>query len=790
MPVVARRLDVGLGHIARFLRSRGLFTIVDPFVEQRRIDLIRVVVGSLAVRSFGRDVVGAFGSDDPTLLLLQGVAFVLSTCVLVGFATPVASLLLAFLLNLIIDNLSRSSNLGSMVFTMVLTAFAFMPAGRSLSIDARLLRARGPVGEATGRLYDAWGPLTADRAAIVKGGVFAAYAIIGVYAALLHVRDFEWTSGYVNTWLLLSRRTNPTAFESFQQLYAASPVLYILITRFSTFATLLWELGMAPLALLGRWPRFFVVAWGYNFCLIGSLLLPLRMLGWFEASVWTIIFWNSWKLNADGRDRIVVRSDARHRRLVGALRAVDVFRVIQVDERDAWSREAAKRGQVPEAVASGFAGLDASGRLLVGYDLLRVLAGRILLLLPFWPLLSIGRLGGIGPRMYRRLFDDTASPGSTPEGAATVVPSGIAPRPHAGMAGTASPASGSALLRAFVLCMVVLLAAFALRLPPVSEASGFERASALSKALVGQAPLVFGIGPVDVFNGIQLKTMRHAVYGWWAGGPTRFADLQAVLPYLTTSDIYENNRHLVYMAAGQRLCGGDEYNRFVAGLARRYAGYAVPAGYAGPLSFHVAYIHYDRPLTAELREYRYVELRDLWVCELTVDVATGAATAPRFTDDAARLYQRQYGLPFPISAAAIPRLEKFPCRAEYGRLAAWFDRANVVPRAPEAVGRLRALGSELEYKAPGVCFVEAENVLQTMDLDWREDYPPPDGAPCDPDLKLVDAYAEVLIGDPVGRVVEPFVAQARLAHEQGNHQSCSLLVTHVRRIYVNSLRAT
>ena len=47
-------------------------------------------------------------------------------------------------------------------------------------------------------------------------------------------------------------------------------------------------------------------------------------------------------------------------------------------------------------------GIDRSGRSYKGYDLYSLLAGRIFLLLPLWPVLVIGRIaGGIGPWVYR-----------------------------------------------------------------------------------------------------------------------------------------------------------------------------------------------------------------------------------------------------------------------------------------------------------------------------------------------------------------------------------------------------
>jgi len=173
---------------------------------------------------------------------------------------------------------------------------------------------------------------------------------------------------------------------------------------------------------------------------------------------------------------------------------------------------------------------------------------------------------------------------------------------------------------------------------------------------------------------------------------------------------------------------------------------------------------------------------------LTVTLTSGVTGEPTFTDDAPRLYQRQYDLLFAPHPSVIPRLERFSCQAEYERIRWWSAPARLVPRGPEATERIEKLGAGVGSKAPGACFGQAEAALQTIDLDWRDDHPPPADATFDADFHLVNSYADALLDDEVGRAMLPLVRGARLAYVEGNHQACSIFAGRVRRMYVNSLR--
>ena len=287
---VARGVDRATAALAAFLRARGLFVVDDVAAEQRRLDVLRIVLMILACVGLARNLGAAIVLTAPAPILWQVTALVLALLTLVGLATPVAALLFAVLLNVVVDPLSQSTNLASMVLGMCMTALAFAPIGRTASLDALLMRRRGRVGRLLSGLYSFWGSLTADRAALARSFALAGYAAVSLSSGFAHLRDEAWQSGALLAWLLVAPTTNPVYVELADRAYREMPAVYVVMSRAATYAMLVWYLGMVPLVLLGRWTRRFVVVWGLIFFGFSAVVLPLRMLGIYELLLWALIF--------------------------------------------------------------------------------------------------------------------------------------------------------------------------------------------------------------------------------------------------------------------------------------------------------------------------------------------------------------------------------------------------------------------------------------------------------------------------------------------------------------------
>ena len=292
LPAAIRWLDPVLGGVATWLRGRGLFVVADVRDEQRRLDLLRIALGALVTyRSLG-NVATALVGGDPRTIAPTMADLILSVMLLVGLASPLASLLLLLSINLVIEPLTGTRGLGSVVLAINLTALTFAPAGRDLSLDARILARPDAVGRAWHALYDLIGPLTRDRAAVARFCLLVGYASINFSSGLMHLMTETWVSGLAVAWILSDPVITPDAYRAAHLLYESSPAAYVALTSAMTHGILVFQLGLLPLTLLGRWPRRVGLILELGFVLGASLLLALRMLGPYQLVALGILFWS------------------------------------------------------------------------------------------------------------------------------------------------------------------------------------------------------------------------------------------------------------------------------------------------------------------------------------------------------------------------------------------------------------------------------------------------------------------------------------------------------------------
>lgn len=289
-PATLRGLDRAACALSAFVRRRGLFATEAAPTEQWRLDLLRIVLGSMACWRTALNLLALRAADDPMAHGAASAAFLLAVMVTVGLATPLSAAALAVLINLVLDRLTSSSTLGSMVLSIPLVLVAFLPGGRRLSLDALLMARPGRLGPAVGRAYTWWGRFSLTRADAVKFCALTAYAALNLDSVLRHLREEAWTSGLTNAWLFLLPTSNPNYFAIADRIYGTSPFAYVVLAKASVYGQMGWELLLVPLLLLGRWPRRLAIAWGLAFFLFSALVLPLSMLGWYELVLWAMLF--------------------------------------------------------------------------------------------------------------------------------------------------------------------------------------------------------------------------------------------------------------------------------------------------------------------------------------------------------------------------------------------------------------------------------------------------------------------------------------------------------------------
>lgn len=289
---VRAAFDGAVARLARGLRRIQFSpSTSDVATDLLRLDLLRIALGVLVVTRFWPDFVAAHvnGPRRAEAATLLGLG--LGGALTIGVATPVAALLLALSLNLVIDYFAGNYSLGSMVVAICLIPLIVAPAGYTRSIDAVLMRRRGSVGALVRWLYGTWGSPTVDRIQIGSFLAFTAYATITLYSGVQHLASPTWRGGAMTAVLLLSPIASPSIAGMAQQVYTAAHAPFVLLSLLCTYGMLAWQLALFPLALLSRWTRRAVIVWGLFYFLFATYVMHLRRLGIYEVVLWALIFW-------------------------------------------------------------------------------------------------------------------------------------------------------------------------------------------------------------------------------------------------------------------------------------------------------------------------------------------------------------------------------------------------------------------------------------------------------------------------------------------------------------------
>jgi predicted DCC family thiol-disulfide oxidoreductase YuxK len=513
-----RPIEHALRRIAVFMVRRGLFRV--PVARDViRIDLLRIATGVvLLLRTQG---IASFVFDGPDPLHVKitcAVTLAVAAAFTLGIATPLASLVLLFMNVMVFDTFMRTYTLGSDVLAMTMLVFAFLPAGTSLSIDSLIVRRDWPGAAMIRTLYAIVGPPTFLRAVITKTACLIAYSLLCLYSASLHVHEAFWLSGNVGYMVLSSSYFNsyyPLFRDLFSSYYGA-----ILAARAAMIGMLFWYLTFGAFVLIGGVFRWFAILWALSFFIVSAFILQLGVLGYYEFIFLALLFWSRAFLNVHGRSTLLVLYDDRCNlcdRTVRMLRFLDIFRVVALRPLSRNSALLAQLGVRSDAALTDLYGHDSHAqRTYSGYDFYLEISKRLLLLVPAFPLLVLGRLLQIGPALYRivasyrtRWF-------------------GVCRR---GPQFSAAPIGGNPLLQgrarrlpramfaAFATIYGALAAFFIATLPPLQTAP--------PPPFLSQLAHVYGLTPINVFNKADMKMNEH----WFVIHATHADGTSTLLPF-------------------------------------------------------------------------------------------------------------------------------------------------------------------------------------------------------------------------------------------------------------------
>jgi predicted DCC family thiol-disulfide oxidoreductase YuxK len=508
VPYIGRFGVLCARRLANLLDSRGAFHS-NLAAEIPKFAVLRMIFGALLTQRAIYILIFLFPTDtyNTPLFVFALLIALAGIFVLVGFMTQIAFAYLIVYWH-VSELLVGTVSLGDYLTTILAIFLMFANAGAHLSVDGVLRKSDTFVGIFIRGTYYRWGVPPWETLQVAKFIALFSYWCICVYSLMMHLADPAWTTGVAGPQLLSNNFMN-RYFSEFIAIFEFSS-LAIYLSRFSLWIMMLWYVSLLPFVLIGGAPRKFAIYWGVLFFILSTFFLLLGWVGEFEFILWACLFWTSAIIN--GQRSFALCYDDRCRlcdRTVNFLRRMDIFKRIELKPLSLHRAWLQSMGISHEEAMIDLYGIDlsANNRTYVGYDLYLHLSKILFLLIPIFPVLLLGKILGLGPRLYRwiavrrtRFFGVCEIPTTKPEYiylTGTEVVRNISKRDP---------------VVAVLVHMLILGAAFLATIPaPFAGWGGapFHASFQPVVNLAGRASLMYGIGPINVFNQTDLKMAEN-----------------------------------------------------------------------------------------------------------------------------------------------------------------------------------------------------------------------------------------------------------------------------------------
>jgi predicted DCC family thiol-disulfide oxidoreductase YuxK len=606
--------------VSAFVARRGAFRS-HPVVERPKFALIRFLFGAFMAERAIWIIVYLYPSDwnNPLLLFLVFANLTAAIFVTFGFLTQIALAYLILIQWQFGDAVLGTSTLGNDIGAMLALLLLLANAGASFSIDSWLMKRRSPLSAVFGTFYFAGGIPSAATLQHAKLIAIVSYWCVCMYSLMSHLAEPAWMTGTAGPHLLTSNYMSRFAAE-FEWLFQQSEWA-LRLGQVGLWAMLPWYVLLLPCLFLGRAARAYAIGWGLLFFTLSLCVLQLGWLAHFEFLLFAALFWERRFMQEPGS--LKVAYDDRCNlcdRTVTFIKWADIFRRVElkpVSRNGEWLRE----NGISEAEAlTDLYGVENSkgGRRSHGYEFYITLSRNVFLLLPFYPVLLLGRVTGIGPWIYRKIADRRVRlfgvcQLATPKPNHEVLP--------ASAGAPASPAGPAIALHAYTLALTYLV-----MLPaPSAGWTGLPLPEPAREVLLVGATAAhqYGITPIDVFNRTDLRMEEN----WYTLSITPEAGDEALLPIFSetggrltmhSSDrIYVGNT-LPWRRAmiGSEGCQLDPYREQIENVAAYHLARSAPDSV-------FTYRQYRQPLAADEEilagQFRPAEIE--LVCELNLELA-------------------------------------------------------------------------------------------------------------------------------------------------------------------------
>lgn len=494
-----------LNSFAAFLKRRGAFTS-SPEKEAPKFALIRILFGLFMLeRAFW--ILSYLEPSDwsqPVIWITSLSALLGAVLVILGLFTQCALVILIVFQWRIGDTLLSTQTLGNYIASMLAVLLLFANAGANFSLDRILIKRGSFLAKVISPYYYRNGLPTEAGLQVAKFMTLACYWCVCVYSLFMHLGEPAWMTGVAGPQLLtnnfMSRFSDEFAW------FFSLGTFPVFLGKISLWAMLPWYLFLLPFVVIGGWFRRYAIIWSVLFFSLSLFVLHLGWLGQFEFLFFAGLFWE--KSFICGPKTLQVAYDDRCNlcdRTVNIVKAVDIFRRVELrplSKNAAWLQQ---YGIDPADAQKDLYAVDTGdgNEAAKGYEFYLLLSRHVLLLLPFYPLLFVGKYIG-GRAIYRFIADrrtqlfgvcqiPTPKPDHVLLSSGETVPSAIQ---------RGDPISPSFIHVMFLAaCYLVTIPVPHLWLDTPKVVEGIQDVAA-GPAL---AATIYGVGQINVFNQTDLR---------------------------------------------------------------------------------------------------------------------------------------------------------------------------------------------------------------------------------------------------------------------------------------------
>ena len=334
------------------------------------------------------------------------------------------------------------------------------------------------------------------------------YWCVCVFSLLMHINEPAWMTGIAGPQLLTNNYMS-TYNYFFEYLFINSD-LSVFLARMSLYIMMIWYLAILPFVLIGGYFRKFIIIWGILFFILSEFFLNLSALGKFEFILWAALFWpKNFLIFYSDNEKVKIFYDDKCNlcdHTVRFLNKIDIFNALSFCPASQSLAELKKINLSYEKAMEDLYGfIPSSNKLYGGYDFYLLITQKLLILLPLYPLLLVGKLILIGPKIYRFIAERRRKV----FGRCLVRPKNFFDNRHEIFFKNSNTLHIKPVSLLITIIIFGLVYIYNVSVPKILGYSVHDKNTKIILKKIANNAHFFGIAPINVFNEADLKMAEH-----------------------------------------------------------------------------------------------------------------------------------------------------------------------------------------------------------------------------------------------------------------------------------------